>query len=397
MSEKTLDTWVSSVRETMSFIEATYDVSQPDGLGQHSRFSWCRIGLEKFADRSIPLINESGRSYSREMNVVSRAIYDALAFGNSTIILDLSTGQSRVSNPLTGFACVGAFGDVEYQEEFTVSGKKVSMKSLNGVGLVETEKDTWEEAGVLTFSIFHRESSRSPVGESVITQGARELTCAATVERSRLSSVSRAYSRPTFVLNGIWQAMAAEVSEDILNQTTKLSQNRATALYLPANPEDGSKLDLTKLDPQSFAPYLTVIEFYAKQTAAAFNIQVGELGITESNPSSADALYALKEDLVISVNAFNKSITPTLDDYIAAVAAYRGEKAPEITFEDPATPSLVTMADAFVKVASVVPHLAYSPEALRRAGVPESAIREVAFSMEPDVEVSVEEATDVSE
>lgn len=96
------------------------------------------------------------------------------------------------------------------------------------------------------------------------------------------------------------------------------------------------------------------------------------------NPSSAEAIYAAKEALVIDAQNLNADNGEALRDVaLMALAVSRGTDyatveaerlAIQAKFKNPAMPSVVSQSDAMAKMISVLPWLAESDVALEELG-----------------------------
>lgn len=111
---------------------------------------------------------------------------------------------------------------------------------------------------------------------------------------------------------------------------------------------------------------------------------MSELGIIHDNPSSAEAIYAAKETLVIEAENLNEDNGEGLKNIgMMAIALSQDKSLDDLTDEErsirprwknPARPSLVSQADAIVKVISSIPWVADSQVALEELGFNEDQI-----------------------
>lgn len=112
---------------------------------------------------------------------------------------------------------------------------------------------------------------------------------------------------------------------------------------------------------------------------------ISELGVVSDNPSSAEAIYAAKEPLVIDAQNLNADNGEALVNVATmALAAANGtdfatEAARGLSiqpkFRNPAMPSIVSQADAMVKMISALPWLADSDVALEEFGFSDDQIQ----------------------
>ena len=114
---------------------------------------------------------------------------------------------------------------------------------------------------------------------------------------------------------------------------------------------------------------------------------LSSLGVVSDNPSSAEAIWAGKEDAVVDIQAYVEGLKRSLADVcVMALASERqqpfGEAMasvgrPMVHFASPATPSEVSMADAMSKQISAIPWLASSDVTLRKLGYDEEQVAQL--------------------
>lgn len=364
--------WVNHVRLIRSFLDEDYAVKGSRAVQAISKIClpWGRIGVEKYCDRVIPHIQNGDDNTAAAEVAIYDAVYDCTAFGNSTIITD-ADGGVRVSSPENSIATRDVFGKITFKESFkdgteTISedGNLLKRKSIN---------DPWEDTGCKTFTIFNGVSSAHPNGRSRITPAVRKTIVEASLNRMRASVASDFHAYPQRILNGFWGQLKPNDNDAI----KRLKVGADQIIGLPLGP-NGEKLDITTFPPSDFTPFLKLHESFARDCAAAFNIDAAEMGIVAMVPSSADALYLSKEDLVLEVTRFEKSITRVLQKLLEEVAE---DPKVKLTWAEPATPSKASQADAFVKLAAVIPALAQSRAALAWAGLPGELADELSEEM----------------
>ena len=106
-------------------------------------------------------------------------------------------------------------------------------------------------------------------------------------------------------------------------------------------------------------------------------LSVSSLGVVQDNPSSAEAIYAAKEDLIIDARKFNKSLGFGASKAVRLAVRLRDGADVEVDdlrrltamFTDPSMTSPTAAADAFVKRASAIPGFADSEVGLESAGL----------------------------
>lgn len=127
---------------------------------------------------------------------------------------------------------------------------------------------------------------------------------------------------------------------------------------------------------QSMQPHNDHLRMIAARFAGESSLPLGSLGIVQDNPDSAEAIYAAKEDLVIEASDAGISYGARLVRVAQNIVMLRdGLDAPpaelrwlQANWQNPATPSVVSAADAVVKQVAAVPWLAESPLVLKKMG-----------------------------
>ena len=132
-------------------------------------------------------------------------------------------------------------------------------------------------------------------------------------------------------------------------------------------------------------PHIDYMRSLASRFSGETNVPVNELGVISDNPSSAEAIYASKEALVIDAQNLNADNNEALKNVAIMALAVENktdyftehEKNLGITakFKNPALPSLVSQADAIVKAISAFPWLANSDVALEEFGFSDEQIQ----------------------
>ena len=130
-------------------------------------------------------------------------------------------------------------------------------------------------------------------------------------------------------------------------------------------------------------PHIDYMRSLACQFAGATNVPLSALGVVSDNPSSAEAIYAAKEDLVIDAQNLNAVNGIALSNVAwMALATARGsdygtERAGSPVsprFRNPAMPSVVTQSAAIVQQISAIPWIADTEVALEELGYSEDQI-----------------------
>src|SRR5690606_38856407 len=146
--------------------------------------------------------------------------------------------------------------------------------------------------------------------------------------------------------------------------------------------EEGEIPTLGQFPQQSMEPHLAHLRALAAMFAGETGVPVSSLGIIHDNPSSADAIYAAKEDLVVEANAANRVWGSALRRAATTAVMLRdglteapGElRALQAKWRNPATPSVVSASDAMLKQVQAIPWIAESDVARESMGYDQATI-----------------------
>jgi hypothetical protein len=211
-----------------------------------------------------------------------------------------------------------------------------------------------------------------PFGSSRISRAVMSLTDSAlrTVVRAEISA--EFYTAPQrWALNLPTEAFADGGWSAILG--------RILAIEPPGLDDDADpsfQPQLGQFPQMSMQPHTEQLRMWATMFSGETAIPVGSLGIVQDNPSSAEAIYAAKEELVIEAESANRvfslgwvrSMQNALmlrDGLTELPAEWRNMKA---VWRDPSTPSKASAADAMAKTVAVLPWVAESEVVLEKMG-----------------------------
>ena len=145
--------------------------------------------------------------------------------------------------------------------------------------------------------------------------------------------------------------------------------------------EDNSAPTIWQSPQLTMEPHIGYMRSLAAQFAGATDLPLSALGVVSDNPSSAEAIYAAKEDLVIDAQNLNAANAVALRAVAhMALAVLRGtDYAAELgagasvepLFRDAARPSVVSMSDAMIKQVQAIPWIADTSVALEMLGYTE--------------------------
>ena len=142
--------------------------------------------------------------------------------------------------------------------------------------------------------------------------------------------------------------------------------------------QEGDRPAVGQFPQISMQPHIDYMRFLASKFAGYANMPVSSLGVVTDNPTSAEAIYAAKEDLVIDAQNLNASNGRALRDVALMALAvkhntsYDEELGRGVTihakFRNPAMPSVVSQSDAMVKQISAINWIGETDVALEELG-----------------------------
>ena len=212
-----------------------------------------------------------------------------------------------------------------------------------------------------------------PLGRSRISRDVMSITQRAmrTVLREELAT--ELFTAPGILLSG--------VDSDLIDDLRSWDWKLGTIKTISSGEEpEGPKV--TVLPQQSSQPFTEQMRALATELSGVSSLPVSSLGVIQDNPSSAEALYAAKEELVIKAKNAQRVFDAALTRVYAHAVMMR-DGLDEMTSElrslatrwgDPAHPSIVSQSDAIVKQISAMPWLAQSSVVLEELGYSGSQI-----------------------
>lgn len=157
---------------------------------------------------------------------------------------------------------------------------------------------------------------------------------------------------------------------------------------------DGGTPQFGQLTQPSMQPLSDHFNNLCKRMSAATGIHVGQFGMANANPSSAEAIYAENEPLILKCKSFIKEAKNALNRVcVAAYATEMGMTYDEaleqldvsVHFLNPAMPTLAQQTDSSIKLASVVEGFAGTPTFWRLNGFDDDEVRNLTSECERNV------------
>ena len=156
-------------------------------------------------------------------------------------------------------------------------------------------------------------------------------------------------------------------------------------LFAIGKDKNGDVPQFGQLSQGTMQPHVDYMRSLAARFSGETDVPISELGVVSDNPSSAEAIYAAKEPLVVDAQNLNADNGEALANVALMSLAvingtdYATEAARGLTiqakFRNPAMPSIVSQSDAMVKMISALPWLADSDVALEEFGFTDDQIQ----------------------
>ena len=211
-----------------------------------------------------------------------------------------------------------------------------------------------------------------PFGQSRITRTVMSITDDAVREKARSEIAAEFAAFPQKWLLG--------TDAETINDGNRYSAAMGVMQEVAKDP-DGDSPTIWQSPQLTMQPHIDYMRSLAAQFAGETDLPLSSLGVVSDNPSSAEAIYAAKEDLVIDAQNLNRSNAQALRNVaLMALAVAHGTDwaterdaghSVEPMFRDEARPSVVSMSDALLKQVQAIPWLADMSVALEMLGYTE--------------------------
>lgn len=208
-----------------------------------------------------------------------------------------------------------------------------------------------------------------PFGKSRISRAVMNITDDAMRSSLRSEVSAEFFTSPQKYLLG--------ASGDALGDMSKWDAYIGN-IFAVSKDEDGDAPQFGQLPQGTMQPHIDYMRSLAARFSGETNVPLSELGVVTDNPASAEAIYAAKEALVVSAQNLNADNGEALRDVaLMALAIEQGtDFATQLSrgygiqtkFRNPAMPSVVSQADAMLKIVQAVPWMADSDVLLEELG-----------------------------
>ena len=225
----------------------------------------------------------------------------------------------------------------------------------------------------------YRPTDRKPFGQSRVSRTVMSLTDSA-VRAALGADISFQFSvSPQKFLLG--------AADDPFKNRTRWEAFIGSIFAVGYNGKQGVMPQFGQLNQPSMQQSSDMMRMLAARFSGATNIPISQLGIIHDQPASAEAIYAANEPLVIEATDLIEGNRDTMKVLARmCIAAEYDVPLDELTpeqqdimpnYRNPAMPSVVSQADAAVKIASAVPEFAGTAAWWKLIGMPEDTRREI--------------------
>lgn len=206
-----------------------------------------------------------------------------------------------------------------------------------------------------------------PFGRSRISRAIMSLTDRGMRTIARSEVAAEFFATP--------QRYVLGVDEDAWAGTNKWKAVMGRFLALTKD-EDGDVPTVGQFSAQSPQPHTDQLRSIASQVASEANLDLSQLGIVQDNPSSAEAIFAAKEPLIIEAMAANRVFGAALRRLAQTAVMLRGEddepsdelRRLQVKWTPPAFPSPLSKAQAMQLEVQSLPWVADTSVALEGFG-----------------------------
>lgn len=199
-----------------------------------------------------------------------------------------------------------------------------------------------------------------PFGKSRINRAVMSITDSAVREALR-GEISAEFSAAP-------QKYILGADDDLFQDKPKWEAYIGTILAVAGDSSSDTQLSVGQFSQGSMSPHVEYERDLAARFSGETGIPISSLGVIHDNPSSAEAIYAAKEDIVIEASNFNRDNRSALCRIARLMLAVSqnidiselsdSELTVQPRFMNPSIPSIASQTDAVIKQASAVPEFA---------------------------------------
>ena len=399
----------------ISLAEVNLGIALPDGMARlEIGCSWGAKTVDVLASRSMfdGFVGSAGEEDEELAKIVEgnrlvsqymKASRDELKFGCTfaTLSADKEVGcKIRFHSPQTAAAVWdGEKGRIAYgfaiidteptNEENVWMPSLVNLYTDDCVWVMERVDGMWyakphvhRMGRPLMEALIWNATSNKPFGRSRIKEPIRRLIQGYVRTIANATIGLEFATAPQKYLLGITD----EQYDVIVNQ--KFKQYVGSILASTVNPETGEKPSFGQLTQGHIAPHVEMLRILATQFSAATGLSVADTGVVnDANPTSADAVTAQSQTLILLAEQLNKGNGDALKEIaLMALAITNNTTIDGLTdeqkdvvahFKNPAMPSVAATADAAIKIASARPGFANTDVFAEMLGFSQADIRRI--------------------
>lgn len=201
-----------------------------------------------------------------------------------------------------------------------------------------------------------RPTGLKPFGQTRITKTVRDIVDDVSRTLQNMAVSSALYAAPQKYLLGLTEAEFEEL------KGKKWETSIAAVLLAMGGDEDQKTPSFGQLPGNSPQPYIDAIRAYATLFSGETGVPLNSLGVVQDNPSSSQAIEASREDICIAAQDMIDTNKESLRNIaLMAMAVEENKKIDDLSpeqlsvcahFTSPSHPSIVSSADAAIKIAS---------------------------------------------
>ena len=255
-----------------------------------------------------------------------------------------------------------------YTSDAVIEVKKVGCKW-------NSKRNKHAQGRPLMEALVYRPSLDRPFGKSRISRSVMSITDSAIRTALRTEVSAEFFTSPQKYLLGADSSIFDDVSawEVFVGNFFAVSRD-----------EEGQVPQFGQLSQMSMQPHVDYMRNLAAMFSGETSIPISSLGVIHDNPSSAEAIYAAKEDLILEAESLNETNGNALRNIgMLVLAISKKKKVGDLTddektisprFKNPSMPSVVSQSDAIVKQVSAIPWIGETDVALEELGYNENQI-----------------------
>lgn len=225
-------------------------------------------------------------------------------------------------------------------------------------------------------------TSKKPFGRSRIKEPIRRLIQGYVRTVANATIGLEFATSPQKYLLGITDAQY----DALINE--KFKQYVGSMLLATDNPDTGERPEFGQLAQGTIEPHVQMLRMLATQFSAATGLSAADVGvINDANPTSSDAILAQTQSLILMAEQLNAGNGESLRTIaLMAQAIARNVTLDELSeeevdvmphFKNPAMPSVASMADAAIKIASSREGFGQTDVYLEMVGFDQADIRRI--------------------